>query len=823
MKRILAGLLTLFFTASVFGSGFFGGSGGGGGAASTVLTYFLSGAASGIAGYEQLQSIAAFTPGAPASATIGASTTPAIIEEFATNVGYPNITKIPTGTLTFSYETDKDAGAVGYYTYAELYKRNLAGTETLLLTSANSSSSALNTPIAVTVLFTNGSDITLLATDRLVLKVYAVMASSTANVSINYDSTTGAKIELPYVPADATNFVPYQGATQDVNLGTFKLLDAANLDSISPNGRLLTAASGTTSMDWETGILQDPTSGNTTVHYRDKQLLNSAGLAVDWENYQLSFGATVMADWNSGQLLKGTGSPVVDWQNGRLYESNANVLSVDFTNRYTYDSGGVNKSIDWNNRQLLDSGGSYPSVDWNQYWLMNLAQSNSYPMLDWSTFAGGSVKIYYASTGAVVGDFSNGYLATSGGLNTIDWYNRQLFNNTGSMSVDWDYHLLNYNSATSIDWQNKYLYSDSSGIISIDYGDHLLNNGGGFLSINYTNHQMFATNGSTLLVDYSQNTELKLGPMVSVSSATNLIPTGAIHVDQGDATASALKLTAGTTTGQLATDGFNLGIDTGGIAEIRQYENLDLNIYTNNALVWTFNAAGGATLPAFDFTLDATTGTKIGTATTQKLGFFNATPVVQQTGDISTALSNLGLVTSGTLPVGSITGVLPLANGGTNKNMTAVNGGVVWTDADSMEVISAGTSGQVLQSNGAAAPTWVTPAAITPTIFGSRGTPRSVVAATGITTGASHMSASAAIQDIYVEGSVAGDSVAATISDGTIDGQRMTLIGRNNSNTVTLDGTTTNVIINGTATLGLNDSITLRYDLSDWVEVSRNF
>ena len=56
-----------------------------------------------------------------------------------------------------------------------------------------------------------------------------------------------------------------------------------------------------------------------------------------------------------------------------------------------------------------------------------------------------------------------------------------------------------------------------------------------------------------------------------------------------------------------------------------------------------------------------------------------------------------------------VSGVLPLANGGTNKNMTAVNGGVVWTDADSMEVIAAGTSGQVLQSNGSAAPTWVTP------------------------------------------------------------------------------------------------------------------
>jgi hypothetical protein len=38
--------------------------------------------------------------------------------------------------------------------------------------------------------------------------------------------------------------------------------------------------------------------------------------------------------------------------------------------------------------------------------------------------------------------------------------------------------------------------------------------------------------------------------------------------------------------------------------------------------------------------------------------------------------------------------------------MTPVAGGIVWTDADSMEVSAAGTVGQCFTSNGAAAPTW---------------------------------------------------------------------------------------------------------------------
>jgi hypothetical protein len=51
---------------------------------------------------------------------------------------------------------------------------------------------------------------------------------------------------------------------------------------------------------------------------------------------------------------------------------------------------------------------------------------------------------------------------------------------------------------------------------------------------------------------------------------------------------------------------------------------------------------------------------------------------------------------------------LAMTRGGTAKNMTAVNGGVIWSDADSMEVTAAGTSGQILTSGGAATPAWVT-------------------------------------------------------------------------------------------------------------------
>ncbi len=55
-----------------------------------------------------------------------------------------------------------------------------------------------------------------------------------------------------------------------------------------------------------------------------------------------------------------------------------------------------------------------------------------------------------------------------------------------------------------------------------------------------------------------------------------------------------------------------------------------------------------------------------------------------------------------------VTGILGLSNGGTNANLTAVNGGVVWSNATQLQITSAGTSGQALVSNGAAAPTFQT-------------------------------------------------------------------------------------------------------------------
>ena len=71
--------------------------------------------------------------------------------------------------------------------------------------------------------------------------------------------------------------------------------------------------------------------------------------------------------------------------------------------------------------------------------------------------------------------------------------------------------------------------------------------------------------------------------------------------------------------------------DTNGI-NLAPGSSTPLIFTTGGAERGRFNGTGGLTLAdANDIAVGTTTGTKIGTATTQKLGFYNATPVVQPT------------------------------------------------------------------------------------------------------------------------------------------------------------------------------------------------
>jgi hypothetical protein len=101
-----------------------------------------------------------------------------------------------------------------------------------------------------------------------------------------------------------------------------------------------------------------------------------------------------------------------------------------------------------------------------------------------------------------------------------------------------------------------------------------------------------------------------------------------------------------------------------------------------------------------------------------KLSSFAATTSAELAGIISDETGSGSLVFNnsptftGNLSVGTINSGtweatdIGLLHGGTNASLTAVNGGVVYSTGSAMAISSAGSTGQVLTSNGSSAPTW---------------------------------------------------------------------------------------------------------------------
>jgi len=194
------------------------------GLAPALQNYQFTGTAADVGTYYQAENLAAYVQGSVASTTVSVTTTPTLMASFITNTGYPNITVIPTGKVQILYETQKSTGVSPYVTYAEVYKRNTGGTETLLFTSDVSSTLTVNSLVQQDVSYFVGSPIDMGLTDRLVVKIYAqLLSGAAANITLRWDDATSAGIVIPTVPASAVNFVPYQNATADVNLGSYGL------------------------------------------------------------------------------------------------------------------------------------------------------------------------------------------------------------------------------------------------------------------------------------------------------------------------------------------------------------------------------------------------------------------------------------------------------------------------------------------------------------------------------------------------------------------------------------------------------------------------
>jgi hypothetical protein len=135
--------------------------------------------------------------------------------------------------------------------------------------------------------------------------------------------------------------------------------------------------------------------------------------------------------------------------------------------------------------------------------------------------------------------------------------------------------------------------------------------------------------------------------------------------------------------------------------------------------VFTLTNPSAITFPRFNAdntvsALDAATfrtaigaGTSSTTGTVTSVGGTGTVNGITLTGTVTTSGSlTLGGTLSGVSLTTQVTGTLPIANGGTNATATPTAGTVAYGTGTAYAFTSAGTTGQVLLSNGSSAPSW---------------------------------------------------------------------------------------------------------------------
>ena len=204
-----------------------------------------------------------------------------LLASFATPIGDPNLTEIPEGFINLHIHAVKTAGGINRDTtlYFEVYSRTTGGTETLIGTSANSGvvqdiEGEISTDLPI-------SGATLNISDRIITKIYATVVGTGAAPTIDLilEDGTASRITLPNEVFNATNYVPYTGATKDLDLGSFNI-DATNINAtggIYSGGTNLLDIFSTDSVP-NPAIREATTSGNI--------------LSTDWTVFVTSSGDT---------------------------------------------------------------------------------------------------------------------------------------------------------------------------------------------------------------------------------------------------------------------------------------------------------------------------------------------------------------------------------------------------------------------------------------------------------------------------------------------------------------------------------------------------
>jgi len=492
---------------------------------------------------------------------------------------------------------------------------------------------------------------------------------------------------LPTIPS-VTGFVPYTGATTDVDLGTYNLTaDHINLN-VSPSGAGFVVGS----TQWNNTIGSSETllkGGNVT-------LKNGVDLVARIVNKVTPNTTLTKANYQAVKVSGATGGRL----SVGLAQGNTDLNSADTIGLVTETIATNQEGFIITVGQLLDinTTGSLQGETWADGDVLYLSPTVAGQLTNIKPTGAtghivvmGYVEYAHANNGAIYVKIMNG------------WELDELHNvyiNQGTLA---DNNLLQYDSATSL-WKNESLSTAGvqptlvsgtsiktiNGTSVLGSGDITISGGGGItvgttaVTSGTIGRVFFQGTGDVVQQSANMfwdntNIRLNIGAVASNTARLDIKAPGALSTDiafrvrnsadsadiltvQGDAIVHAkTRINCGTS--GMTTTGGALHVYAGNSADnvARFYGTtgtsfLNIRTVSNGALMELYSSSGVAgiilngqfsnaiTLAAGrNIVFDTVSGGRIGSATNEKIGFWNATPIVQPT----TAVTAATLVSGG--------------------------------------------------------------------------------------------------------------------------------------------------------------------------------
>lgn len=192
------------------------------------LTFYLTTSTSDVATYEKATTLPQATKGTNTSL---AMTSGGTFGNWITEPNFPNLTFIPAGVFEFHVHALQvaTAGHQSTQLYAEIWEANSSGVDVAKIGTTELTPILTTAELDTSVFFVTSNVYTLAAaTSRIVCRVKASVtgAGIAPDIHIFKGGTADSHMSLPSSTVDASNFVPYTGATADVALGTHKITGA---------------------------------------------------------------------------------------------------------------------------------------------------------------------------------------------------------------------------------------------------------------------------------------------------------------------------------------------------------------------------------------------------------------------------------------------------------------------------------------------------------------------------------------------------------------------------------------------------------------------